>query len=99
MLAGLLQARAIKGLHFARHKVGVVMTPRQKEVLATFAALTVSLGPTLRALSDALGIKSHNATVEHLVALEKAGLVQRWARGKSRSFVLTEKGRKALNGK
>jgi repressor LexA len=72
------------------------LTERQREVLATFAALTVSLGPTIRALGDALGIKSTNGVADHLKALERLGLIKRWANAKSRAYILTEAGKALL---
>ena len=75
------------------------LTDRQREVLAVFAKLTVSLGPTIRALGDALGIKSTNGVAGHLQALERAGLIERWARAKSRAYVLTSKGKQLLKEK
>ena len=72
------------------------LTERQREVLRVFAALTVSLGPTIRALGDALGIKSTNGVAEHLQALERAGVIKRWANAKSRAYVLTSKGKQFL---
>ena len=72
------------------------LTERQREVLAVFSALTVELGPTIRALGDALGIKSTNGVAEHLQALERAGVIKRWANAKSRAYVLTPKGKQLL---
>jgi len=74
------------------------LTERQREVLATFAALTIEVGPTVRALGAALGISSTNGVSDHLVSLERRGLIRRWANAKSRAYVLTEEGKRVARG-
>lgn len=61
------------------------LTDRQREVLATFASLCIEVGPTIRALGEALGVASTNGVADHLRALERKGFIKRRATSKARS--------------
>lgn len=68
-------------------------TSRQTEIVVHVARYVRANGiaPTVRELADALGITSTNGVVDHLLALERKGLIER-AQGKSRAVVLTTVG-------
>lgn len=68
------------------------ITPRQREVLRTFADLAEATGPpTVRELAAAFGI-SPNAAADHLKALETHGCLVRVPRT-ARGIRLTDRGR------
>lgn len=66
-------------------------TPRQAEVLAFIRASLAEHGyaPTIREIGAHLGISSFNGVNDHLVALEKKGLIEREP-FKSRAIRLVE---------
>lgn len=68
-------------------------TPRQKEVLATIHGLRIIAGyaPSIVELGEKLGLKSKNATADHLRALKKKGLVD-WRPNAARTLSLTSRG-------
>lgn len=72
-------------------------TPRQLEILRFIADHIGEHGfaPTVQEIGDAHGIKSKNATVDHLRALMAKGLLEHSSH-KARSFTLTKRGRLVL---
>lgn len=70
------------------------ITERQREVLTLIHRSVRDRGyaPTLRELADATNIKSNNGVSDHLIALERKGLLRRDPKA-SRAIVLTESGR------
>jgi repressor LexA len=64
-------------------------TDRQLEVHAVMFRFQTDYGlpPTVRELADLLGIASTNGVIDHLVALEKRGLVKHHRAGASRAWV------------
>lgn len=72
-------------------------TARQLEVLAAMDRLTRRQGPTLRQLADELGIASVHGAYTHHRLLEKKGLIELSADG--RSWVLSDHGLRALKWK
>jgi len=73
-------------------------TARQLEVLSTIAdhVLTFGAPPSFRELGRALGFTSTNAGSDHLLRLERRGLLVR-DRLKSRAYKITDAGWLALN--
>lgn len=75
---------------------GTRATDRQIEVLREVAAFRDAFGasPTVRELGEALDIRSTNGVKDHLVALERKGLLHYpLGRGKARGMMPTEAGR------
>jgi DNA-binding MarR family transcriptional regulator len=72
-------------------------TARQIEVLGAMERLTRRQGPTYRALSEAIGVSSSHAAVDHIRLLEKKGLVER--SDDRRSWVVSAAGLRALKWK
>jgi SOS-response transcriptional repressor LexA len=72
-------------------------TPRQREILAYVHDVVTSLGrpPTLREIGEQFGITSTNAISDHLIALERRGLVVRYE-GQARSVRVTAEGVREL---
>lgn len=69
------------------------MTSRQREVLLIICRCIADgqAPPTLREIGQALGIRSTNGVMDHLVSLERKGLVQRGAM-RSRDISVTRAG-------
>lgn len=65
------------------------MTDRQREVHETMIRYQLAHGlpPTLRELRELLDIDSTNGVRDHLLALEKRGLVRHHAKGSARGWV------------
>lgn len=72
-------------------------TARQAQALTFIAAYTAEHGypPTVREISDSMGIASNNGASEHVDRLERKGLVTR-ARLVARGLVLTASGKAFL---
>jgi repressor LexA len=69
-------------------------SPRQIEALVFIATYMAERGypPTVREISDSMGIASTNGAAEHVDRLERKGLLRR-APLVSRGLVITESGR------
>lgn len=80
--------------------VSLTLTPRRVDVLRAISAASSAHGhpPTYRELADRLGIKSTNGIAEHLVALQRLGLV-RWSARKGRTLTLTPSGQRAATSR
>lgn len=78
---------------------GIWVTSRQREVLGEINDYIVrhSYAPSIQELGKMLGIGSTHGVVDHLVALEKKGLITR-VRGRARSIVLTGLGKNICLG-
>lgn len=84
---GTLGARTVKGL-----------TSRQSAVLRYIATcISRGLPPSLRQIGKHMGIRSTNGVNDHLVALERKGLIRR-EELLSRGIYLTTEGRAELGG-
>jgi repressor LexA len=75
------------------------LTKRQVEVLRLVRDSRARSGysPTIREISDALGVSSVATAAEHLDSLESKGLISR-RRDRARSVTLTARGRSAISG-
>jgi repressor LexA len=75
------------------------LTKRQVEVLRLVRDSRARSGysPTIREISDALGVSSVATAAEHLDSLESKGLISR-RRDRARSVTLTARGRNAISG-
>ena len=64
-----------------------LLTERQKQVIMSIQLLTAAKGypPTLRELSECLGMRSKTGVNDHLVSLRKKGLVT-WEKYKCRTL-------------
>lgn len=73
-------------------------TPRQREILSYVDTVVRTAGrpPTLREIGEHFGISSTNAITDHLVALERRGLVVRYE-GQARSVRVTAEGERELH--
>lgn len=73
------------------------ITDRQKEILF-FLAIRIQSGlpPTNRDIREAFGFRSANGVHEHLVALQKKGLIERQPT-LARAVRVTPKGMRALS--
>lgn len=85
--------------HPHQHPPPLKPTARQLQVLSTVRRLTQARGwaPTIRELMDVLHIESTNAMKDHLVALQRKGLVD-WEPSKARTLHLTVAGYRELGG-
>lgn len=71
------------------------LTKKQLRVLRMVKRLTFPMGPTCKALGNALGLSPRGAH-EHLRALSRKGLVELAGQGKARGLNLTPKGKALL---
>ncbi len=71
------------------------LTGRQELVLAAIYSSILARGypPTLRELGTKIGVKSTNGVNDHLIALRKKGYLEGDTRGRSRTLVLSARGR------
>lgn len=79
---------------------GTHATDRQLEVLREVAAFRGAFGtsPTVRELGEALDIKSTNGVKDHLVALERKGLLHYpLGRNKARGMMPTDEGQRVAD--
>lgn len=72
------------------------LTDRQREVLELFvtAVRDGMPAPSYREICEALDFTSLNAAVDHIKALTKKGWLERGAKGRSRSIILTDHSRR-----
>ncbi|MFQ5823460.1 MAG: transcriptional repressor LexA, partial [bacterium] len=80
---------------FFKTKKGKAMrklTERQKEVLRLIAEKVKGVGypPTMQELADELGVRSKNAVLKHLTALEKKGYIGKREGGAARGIRILE---------
>lgn len=68
------------------------LTQKQKNVLKLIAQKVKEVGypPTLQELADALGVRSKNAVLKHLTALEKKGYIGKREGGAARGIRILE---------
>lgn len=53
------------------------LTPRQREVLEFIRANSAFYSPSVREIAAGLAIKSPNGVMNHIIALEKKGVIRR----------------------
>lgn len=53
------------------------LTKRQAEVLAFIQANSAYFSPSIRQIAAGLGIKNPNGVMNHIIALEKKGVIRR----------------------
>jgi repressor LexA len=71
-------------------------TDRQRDILTYLVAcLADGLMPTIREIGERFGISSTNGVNDHLLALERKGLIERDAK-KARAMYVTARGRRAV---
>lgn len=61
------------------------LTDRQKDVMEFIRQNAFMYGPTVREIAAAIGVRSPNAVVGHLKALERKGMIRRLP-GKARGL-------------
>jgi hypothetical protein len=78
--------------------MNMTASPKQLKVLSVIDSFVVrhKSPPTLSELSEILGYKSQNSAVDHILRLEKKGLLTRRS-GLSRTIALTPKGHGELH--